>query len=132
MKVTILDDSRTDSYLAGKVAGRFFSDVVICGTPHEFRESMKGSLPELILLDVHIGDMHNGINILDEIRTSHSEASIVPIVVLTSSNDERIHKHAMECGASHVLTKPLTEEKLAPLLQRLIPGFPVAGGVTSQ
>lgn len=122
-RVVILDDSRTDAYVASKVASTFFQEVVKCGTPHEFYESISNQLPDLILLDVHIGDLHNGINILDDLRRSKSEVSIIPIVVITSSKDERMHKQAINAGASKVLIKPLTEEKLAPLLNTLLPGF---------
>jgi AmiR/NasT family two-component response regulator len=74
-------------------------------------------------MDVHIGDLHNGVAIVDEIRRESSELSIVPIVVVTSSKDESVHNLAMECGASGIIVKPLTRERLLPLLPQLLPGF---------
>lgn len=117
MKVLILDDSRTDAYLASKVAKEFFSDVVAVGTPGEFKNALGMGLPDLILMDIHIGDLHNGISEIDEIRRRDNEASILPIFVVTASTDAKLHAFAMENGATAVLVKPLTPEALEPHLR---------------
>lgn len=125
MKTYILDDSRTDSYLAELVANAFFDEVEVFGTPKEFKEAIERSIPDLILMDIHIGDLHNGISIVDEIRSKDSEISIIPVVVVTASKDVGQHQFAIERGASAVIIKPLSAEKLAPLLPQIIPGFQV-------
>jgi CheY-like chemotaxis protein len=128
MKVMILDDSRTDSYLAAQVAKVYFDEVEVYGTPYELRIALSSKpLPHLAMFDIHIGDLHNGIGELDSIRRMNTEASKIPIIIVTASTDTALHAFAMECGASAVLVKPISKEKLAPLLAQLIPLIDVEG-----
>lgn len=128
MKAIILDDSRTDAHLAAQVAKVFFDEVEVCGTPMEFKAALNSKqLPELILMDIHIGDLHNGIAEVDTIRRESNEASIIPIIVVTASTNAALHKLATDCGASGVIVKPISKEKLAPLLAMLVPQIVVEG-----
>lgn len=122
-KCLILDDSRTDAYLAEKVAKEFFDDVTVCGTHSGFRTALANGMPDLIFMDIHLGDLRDGITIVDECRKDDSDVSIVPIVVVTASSDSSLHEKAINCGASAVITKPLSAEKVRPLLPKLIPFF---------
>lgn len=122
MKVSILDDSRTDSYLASKVAQQFFDVVEVHGLPGDFRAALrKEPLPDLILMDVHIGDLHNGIAELATIKDQYNEASLIPIVVVTASADEAMHAFAQSQGAHAVIVKPITVEKLQAVIADLLP-----------
>lgn len=129
MKVTILDDSRTDSFLATQVAQRFFPEVVVHGTPGEFHSGLRiEPLPDLILMDIHIGDLHNGIGELATVREQYTAASLIPIVVVTASTDAALHSFARAQGASAVIIKPITVEKLEFVLADLLPECMAAGG----
>lgn len=123
MKVLILDDSRTDAYLATQVAKEFFDEVRAVGTPQEFQAALASGVPDLILMDIHIGDLHNGIAEIDQVRRQDSEASIVPMFIVTASKDEKLHAFALESGATAVITKPITADALEPLLQRHLRGM---------
>tara|TARA_R110002124_G_scaffold128157_19_gene288739 strand:+ start:36942 stop:37331 length:390 start_codon:yes stop_codon:yes gene_type:complete len=123
MKALILDDSRTDAYVAAQTASEFFSDVEVCGTPVEFKKSISMVIPDIIFMDIHIGDLHNGISLIDEIRHQDSDISLIPVIVVTASNDEKLHKFALDSGATAVMTKPLLGDKLRPLLHQYIPGY---------
>lgn len=128
MKAIIVDDSRTDSYIAAQVARTYFDEVEVYGTPLELHTALaKQQLPDLILMDLHIGALHNGISELDTIRKQNNEASVIPIIMVTASTNVVQHNFAMEIGASAVIAKPLTKEKLAPLLSYLIPQIVVEG-----
>ncbi|MFL1449408.1 response regulator [Pseudomonas tritici] len=122
MKALILDDSRTDTYLAIQVATQFFDAVEAYGTPAELHAALKQEpLPELILLDVHVGDLHNGINELDTIKSAYVAASLIPIIVVTASTDESLHSFALSCGAEAVIVKPISVEKLESVLRLSLP-----------
>ncbi|WP_178129918.1 response regulator [Pseudomonas sp. MWU12-2323] len=128
MKVIILDDSRTDSYLASQVAQVYFDEVRVYGAPLELHTALATQrLPELILMDVHLGDLHNGIGELDSIRRKANEASIIPIIIVTASTDQALHSFALSCGASAVIVKPISREKLMPWLTRLLPQIDIEG-----
>lgn len=122
MKVTILDDSRTDSFLASQVAKNYFPEVEVHGTPGEFHAGLRVEpLPDLILMDVHIGDLHNGIGELATVREQYTAASLIPIVVVTASTDAALHAFARTQGANAVIVKPITVQKLESVLCELLP-----------
>ncbi|NVL48681.1 response regulator transcription factor [Pseudomonas syringae pv. actinidiae] len=121
MKVIILDDSRTDSYLASQVAKNYFSEVEVCGTPAEFRAAMrKEPLPSLALVDVHIGDLHNGISELASLKEQNTSVSQVPVVIVTASTDKALHNFALDNGADAVIVKPINTLNLGPIIQTLV------------
>lgn len=122
MKVIILDDSRTDSYLATQVAKPYFSEIEVYGMPGEFHSALKKEpLADLILMDVHIGDLHNGVSELASIKEQYTAASLIPIVVVTASTDAALHAFARRSGADEVIVKPITDDKLKPVLRALLP-----------
>jgi len=122
MKVIILDDSRTDSYLASKVAMPYFSEIEVYGMPGEFHSALKKEpLADMILMDVHIGNLHNGIGELASIKEQYTAASLIPVVVVTASTDVALHDFARRNGAVEVIVKPITDEKLKPILLELFP-----------
>lgn len=122
MKVLILDDSRTDAYLASQIAKVFFDSVRVVGTPQDFYRALAAETPDLILMDIHIGDLHNGVAEIDSVRRQRTPASIVPMFVVTASTDQKLHALAMECGATAVLAKPLSADALEPLLRQHLCG----------
>jgi CheY-like chemotaxis protein len=128
MKAMILDDSKTDSYLASQVASSFFDDVQVFGTPYEFRVALASNpLPHICFLDIHIGDLHSGIGELDLIRSAATEVSNIPVIIVTASTDPALHKFAIECGANAVIVKPITKDKMAPWVQLLVPEYESEG-----
>nr|WP_192963308.1 response regulator [Pseudomonas fluorescens]CEK42110.1 hypothetical protein PQBR57_0157 [Pseudomonas fluorescens SBW25] len=122
MKITILDDSRTDAYVATQVAKTFFEVVEVHGTPGEFHASLKiDPHPDLILIDVHIGDLHNGISELANLKERYTAASSIPVIVVTASTDESLHAFAVSNGADAVIVKPISVDKLLPILKLVLP-----------
>lgn len=122
MKITILDDSRTDAYLATQVAKNYFDVVEVHGTPGEFHAAIKiDPQPDLILMDVHIGDLHNGISELANLKERYTSASSIPVIVVTASTDLSLHSFALSSGADAVLVKPISVAKLLPILQKVMP-----------
>ncbi len=75
-----------------------------------FMRSASGSattapqLPHLVLLDLKLPKV-NGLEVLELLR-AENETSIVPIVVFTSSNEERDLERSYELGANAYIRKP--------------------------
>ena len=128
MKVIILDDSRTDSYLASQVAKNYFAEVEVYGTPADFHAGLKrGPEPDLMLMDVHIGDLCNGIGELASIKEQYNSTSFIPVIIVTASTEAGLHKLASERGADAVIVKPISKEKLEPILRELLPELQIEG-----
>ncbi len=64
--------------------------------------------PDLVILDLGLPDMQ-GLDLLRQIRTCHAD---VPIVVLSSREDEAAKVAALDLGADDYVTKPFGMEEL--------------------
>jgi CheY-like chemotaxis protein len=71
--------------------------------------------PEMILLDINLPDM-NGFEILQHLR-SQSSYKNVPVIMFTSSDDERDIKKSYEYGANAYLIKPDSLNTLKEVLE---------------
>ena len=77
----------------------------------------RSSTPKLILLDINIPKI-NGLEVLKELKESDKTKSI-PVVMLTSSNNDADINKAYEFGANSYLIKPIDFDKFI-LLTRVI------------
>jgi len=78
---------------------------------------------DLIILDLNL-PRHDGIEILEQLRTSATLAR-VPVVVLTSSDSPRDQKIANQLGATCYLRKPSSLDQflaLGEVLKKLLDG----------
>jgi len=73
----------------------------------EAMKMVKRDRPDLIILDLGLPDT-DGMNIIQELRTG----SVVPIVVLTSRDDEKSKVTALDFGADDYVTKPFGVDEL--------------------
>lgn len=65
--------------------------------------------PDLILLDINLGESRNGLDILTEIK---GEKLATPVVMLTSDDSAETAIRAMKLGAADYLTKPFNIEEV--------------------
>lgn len=81
----------------------------------------RSPFPDVILLDMEMPIM-NGIAFLEQYRTlPYSRDARTAIVLLSSSVSEKDKAYARSLGASHFLSKPLTQEALDTVLGELFP-----------
>lgn len=71
----------------------------------------------LILLDLNLPDM-SGVEILQKIKTS-SHIKRSPVVVLTTTDDEREIQRCYDQGANVYITKPVNYESFANAIRQL-------------
>lgn len=73
--------------------------------------------PVLVLLDLNLPDM-SGLDILARIKADDG-LKRAPVIVLTTTDDEREIKRCYELGASVYITKPVNYETFAKAIRQL-------------
>ena len=74
-------------------------------------------LPTVILLDIHLPRM-SGLEVLERLRAD-SRTRLCPIVLLTSSDEERDRLQGYQSGANSFVRKPLDFSDFAETVSRL-------------
>ena len=83
------------------------------GTPG--REN--GRMPELVLLDINLPKM-NGLEVLRRIRADQ-RTRMLPVVILTTSDEERDRIESYQLGANSYIQKPVKFEQFSRAVQQL-------------
>jgi CheY-like chemotaxis protein len=71
----------------------------------------------LVLLDLNLPDM-TGVSILEKVK-SNTHIKRTPVVVLTTTDDEREIKRCYDLGANVYITKPVDYENFANAIRQL-------------
>jgi DNA-binding response OmpR family regulator len=71
----------------------------------------------LILLDLNLPDM-SGVDILEKVK-SNEHVRRMPVIVLTTTDDEREIKRCYDLGANVYITKPVNYEGFANAIRQL-------------
>jgi CheY-like chemotaxis protein len=74
-------------------------------------------LPMVVLLDLHLPRI-SGLEVLERLR-SDPRTKLVPVVILTSSDEDRDRLHSYENGANSFVRKPLEFAEFAETVARL-------------
>lgn len=82
-----------------------------------YRERDRGELPQVILLDLKLPKI-NGLEVLERLR-QHPATRHVPVVVLTSSNEEQDLLRSYDLGANSYVRKPVDFEQFLEAARQL-------------
>jgi len=92
-------------------------DVVLARTLAAARAAIAGSLPDALLLDLHLPD-GSGVDLLRDLRRQAGGAAL-PVVVLTAEGEDRVLAELGRLGAA-VLSKPFSPSKLTAQLAEML------------
>jgi CheY-like chemotaxis protein len=74
-------------------------------------------LPELILLDLNLPKL-SGLEVLERIR-SNEHTQILPVIILTTSTEDRDRIESYKLGANSYIRKPVSFEQFNAAIQQL-------------
>lgn len=82
-----------------------------------YKERNPALLPQLVLLDVNLPKV-SGLEVLKELRSA-KETKYLPVVMLTSSREERDVVESYEQGANSYIQKPVNFEEFTEAVRQL-------------
>ena len=109
-KVMIVDDSPTEVHVLQTMLTKNGHEVVVATTGEESVDMAKVEMPDLILMDVVMPGM-NGFQATRQI-SKNAETSSIPVIMVTTKDQETDKVWAMRQGAKDYIVKPVQEKAL--------------------
>jgi len=115
-KILIVDDADSVRRMLTELFSASGYDVVSAGSYEEGKRLADSSNPDLILLDIRLGD-YNGLQLAVRERAKHPDRHLI---VMTGHSDPVLEAEARKLGAEFI-EKPLQPSRLIELVQRIAP-----------
>lgn len=117
-RILIVDDSPTEMYKLTDMLKRHGYDVLQAVNGADGVALARLEKPDAVLMDIVMPGL-NGFQATRQL-TKDPETSAIPVVVVTTKDQETDMVWATRQGAKGYLTKPVDEEKLILLLKKLL------------
>lgn len=116
-KILLVDDSSTElKKLEGIVTSAGYT-VITATSGGDAIEKIKSEMPDVIFCDIIMEDM-NGFQVCRAVKSEDATKNI-PIVLVSSKNEETDKVWGEEQGATAYITKPYTDDQILDQLKAL-------------
>ena len=121
--ILLVEDSPDDEILTIRALkkNKLLNEVVVAHDGAEALDFLFGEnderLPELVLLDLNLPKI-NGLEVLRRIR-AEERTRMLPVVILTTSDEERDRVESYKLGANSYIRKPVDFEQFSTAVQQL-------------
>ena len=119
-KVMIVDDSPTEVHVLTTMLTKNGHDVITATSGEDGVEMAKTEKPDLILMDVVMPGM-NGFQATRQI-SKNDETSSIPVIIVTTKDQETDKVWAMRQGAKDYIVKPVKENDLMARVNSALSG----------
>ncbi|WP_111642086.1 twitching motility response regulator PilH [Marinimicrobium alkaliphilum] len=109
-RVLIVDDSPTETYKLTSMLEKAGHSVLVAETGEQGVEIAKSELPEVILMDIVMPGL-NGFQATRQL-TKDAKTSHIPVIIVTTKDQQTDRVWGMRQGAKAYLAKPITAETL--------------------
>lgn len=118
VKILVVDDSTTNNLLCQAIFEDEGYTVILKYSVKEAREYLCTEKPDLILLDIMMPG-EDGLHYLEEIMTNPATAT-VPVIIVSSRDDQRSVKRALKNGALEYVQKPIGVHNLQQRVKQVL------------
>ncbi|MEK7264339.1 MAG: sigma-54 dependent transcriptional regulator [Bacteroidota bacterium] len=115
-KLLIADDELLLTRTLKNVLTRYGYDIHICNRGAEVLSAVKLFQPDVILLDIFLGDM-NGIELLKQLNEFNKSLSVI---MITANSDVGMAVRAMKEGALDYVVKPFNTEQIDDVIKKAL------------
>lgn len=109
-RVLIVDDSPTETHVLRNMLEKHGYDVLVAENGEQGISMAKAESPDIILMDIVMPGV-NGFQATRKLSKDSSTASI-PIIIISTKDQDTDRIWGMRQGAKDYLTKPVTEQDL--------------------
>jgi two-component system, NtrC family, response regulator AtoC len=113
-RILVADDETILGNTLKKILSELGYAVALCNRGEEFFQYLEEQKPDLVLLDIYMGDV-NGIALLNKMRADGWEA---PVIIMTAHSDVSLAVKAMKEGAADFVVKPFDLSHLGVLIEK--------------
>jgi twitching motility two-component system response regulator PilH len=117
-RVLIVDDSPTEMHVMKTMLEKNGFDILTAESGEAGIETAKSEKPDLILMDVVMPGL-NGFQATRQL-TNDSATANIPIIIVTTKNQETDRAWGMRQGAKDYLTKPVEESQLVDKINQYL------------
>jgi twitching motility two-component system response regulator PilH len=117
-RILVVDDSATQMFTLKKICEKHGHEVITANDGAAGVETAKAELPDLILMDVVMPKL-NGFQATRQI-TKNASTSHIPIILVTTKDQETDKVWGERIGAKRYVTKPVNEELLVKNINELL------------
>ncbi len=117
-RILVADDDRDVRALTKRALERDGHSVIEAMSGAEALRLVREQRPDLLVLDLVMPDM-GGLEVLDTLR-ARAESAALPVLILTSMDDEGSTRAGFERGATDYLTKPFSMPQLAARVRSIL------------
>ena len=117
-RILVIDDSPTETYRFKEVLSRHGYEVIEASNGADGISLARAQMPDLILMDVVMPGM-NGFQATRQLSRA-PETSQIPIVIVSTKDQETDRVWGKRQGARDYLTKPVEENELLSVIEQLL------------
>jgi len=110
-KILIVDDSPTETHKISTLLGKHGHSVLTADSGAAGIESARANLPDIVLMDIVMPGL-NGFQATRELTKKGSTTSHIPVIIVSSKDQDTDRVWGERQGASGYLTKPVDEKTL--------------------
>ena len=126
MKIMIVDDCNTTRKLLGHYLRSRGYAVVFAENGLDALEKLANQNVDLVMTDLNMPYM-DGIELIRVLR-SDTELSQIPILMITTENDDREREKAISNGANAYMVKPVTGNAIDENIKSIVKQISIKGG----
>jgi DNA-binding NtrC family response regulator len=115
-KILVVDDAPSVLRMLAELLENAGFEVLSAGTFEEGKRLADAADPDLMLIDIRLGDF-NGLQLAVRERVNHPKR---PVIVMTGHSDPVLEAEARRNGAEFV-EKPLQPSRLIEMIRRMVP-----------